>query len=201
MTRPSRFPSRTLAALLAAACIAPVFAIQAQTSTATAAPSAPTAPAAPPARAHPRGGPWDGMHHRDHMARELARLRTSLRLDDKQGALWDQAVGRMQPPADARERMKAHHDRLTAMLDDPNFDPKKLAAEMDREEARRTSEMKGARDAWIAVYESLDPVQRGRVREYLRGHMANGPDRFGPRGGMRGHRPECDGPPSPAPKG
>lgn len=109
-----------------------------------------------------------------HMMRDVARLKSSLRLTPEQAALWARAAQQMKPPADLRERMKAWHERMAAMLDDPNFDPRKLAAEMDRMQSERMERHKAMREAWFAVYDQLNPVQRGQVREFLRSHMVRG---------------------------
>lgn len=190
MTRPSTRRLRILVVAVAAACATPLV---------TQAQSTPPAPTAQPDAPRPPMPP----HARPHgMERDLDRLKTSLRLDGKQTALWDRAAARMKPPADAREAFKARREHVNAMLDDPNFDPKKLAAEMDQEQAKRDAEMKDRRDAWITVYESLNPVQRGQVREYMRGRLARGPF-FGPgpamwmHGGPHGHGPRPEGMPTP----
>ena len=107
-----------------------------------------------------------------HMMREVERLKTSLKLSPSQAALWDRAQEQMKPPTDMREKMKARRDRTAAMLDDPDFDPRKLAADMDSAEAERRARMTATRDAWFAVYASLNPVQRGEVREFLRSRMS-----------------------------
>lgn len=126
------------------------------------------APGQPPHRPgmEGRGGPGG------HMMREVERLKTSLKLSPSQTALWDRAQEQMKPPTDEREKMKARRDRMAAMLDDPDFDPRKLAADMDGADAERRARMTAVRDAWFAVYASLNPVQRGQVREFLRSRLA-----------------------------
>lgn len=138
-----------------------------------------TAPSMPPHRPGMEGPGMPG----GHMMREVERLKTSLKLSPSQAALWDRAQEQMKPPADAREKMKASRDRMAAMLDDPDFDPRKLAADMDGADAERRARMTAVRDAWFAVYASLNPVQRGQVREFLRSRLAE-------RHGMRGHMGE-----------
>ncbi len=115
------------------------------------------------------------------MKMELERLKGSLRLTAGQAALWDKAEAQMQPSGDPREAMRARRDRTAAMLDDPNFDPRKLAAEMDSGDAERRARTTSVRDAWFAVYDSLNPVQRGQAREFLRSHLSH-------RHGMHGER-------------
>lgn len=129
----------------------------------------PGAQAAPPP--HPPMEPHGPGMHGHPMMRELERLKTSLKLDASQTALWDRAQARMRPPTDPRDGMKARRERIAAMLDDPNFDPRKLAADMDGADTERRAQMSAMRDAWFAVYDSLNPVQRGQVREFLRSHM------------------------------
>ena len=145
-------------------------------------------PPAPPARADsampPHGAMREGGremgHHGMGMMRELARLKASLKLTPEQAALWDRAEAGMRPPADLRERMKARHDRMAAALDDPNFDPRKLAAGMDKDHADMDARRRATRDTWFGVYDSLNPAQRGQVRELLRARMARADT-------MRGH--------------
>lgn len=178
------FRQRLVGVAFAAVCLPAAFA---QT------PPAPPVPAAA-WPGHPGGHPMDrhegmheGMRGGGHMMRELARLKTSLKLDANQTQLWDRAEATMKPSTDLRDQMKTRHERMAAMLDDPNFDPRKLAADMDAAQAERTTKMNGMRDAWIAVYQSLNPVQRGQAREFLRSHMMRGPHMRGP---MSGHRPD-----------
>ena len=166
--------------------------------------STPTAPAMPPHPPMGFGGPGErgpGGGHR--MMREVERLKTSLKLNASQTALWDRAQGLMKPPTDQREQMKARRDRMAAMLDDPAFDPRRLAAEMDSAEAERKATMTAVRDAWFALYDSLNPAQRGQVREFLRSRMSHRGGMEGPGGGrMEGgwmHRHDGDGPKPPSP--
>lgn len=160
----ARFAPGLLAAALSTGFVA--VPVHAQTG-----PAAPTAATAPMPRHPPMDHAGPGMRGR-RMSMELDRLKTSLKLNPSQTALWDRAQSQMMPPADGRERMKGMHDRMTAMLDDPNFDPRKLAAEMDAADTERRTRTTAMRDAWIVVYDSLNPVQRGQVREFLRLRMS-----------------------------
>lgn len=164
----------------------------------------------PPAqsmRPDDRGGPGEHAMHGGpamRMMREIERLKASLRLDASQSALWDRAVAQMKPPANLRDEMKADHDRATAALADPDFNPRTLATEMDRKDMERRARMATVRDAWFSVYDSLNPAQRGQVREFLRERMSHrrgmhheGGMHDGAHGGMMGGRPAPDGPPAP----
>jgi len=136
-----------------------------------------------------------------HMMKEVDRLKTSLQLNATQAAAWDRAVAQMKPQPNTREQMKARHDRMTSMLDDPNFDPRKMAAEMESVAAERKARMTAMRDAWFAVYDTLNPVQRGQVREFLRERMSHMGHERGMHGHMRGEMgwPHRDGEPGKAP--
>jgi protein CpxP len=176
-TIPSRFvPGLVAVAIAASACLAVATVVQAQT---------PPQPRGGPADARPMppkppGGPMvDGGERGMHMMREMGQFKAALQLNAQQSALWDKAVAGMKPLADMREQMKARHDRMTAMLNDPNFDPRKMAAEMDSVAAERKARMTSIREGWFALYDSLNPMQRGQVREFLREKMAHG---------HRGHR-------------
>lgn len=164
----------------------------AEAQTAASPPAAAPMPPRPPME---RGEP--GRRGEHGMMRELERFRTSLKLDARQAALWDRALATMTPPGDRREKMKAERERVSALFDDPNFDPRKLGAEMDSRDAERRARMTATRDAWFAVYDSLNPVQRGQAREFLRSRMSrpHGMGGMGPMGAM--HRHGGDGPPMP----
>ncbi|MEO8938861.1 MAG: periplasmic heavy metal sensor [Burkholderiaceae bacterium] len=169
--------------------------------------AAPAPAGAPPMPRHPsmwpdEHGMWGGRGmHDGHMMRELERLKTSLKLNASQTALWDKAQEQMKPPTDTREKMMATRDRIAAMLDDPSFDPRKLAADMDSAQAERKAKMTAMRDAWFAVYDSLDPVQRGQAREFLRSNMAkrHGMGDRGERGGRGEWMHRHDGEPGKGP--
>ncbi len=197
-------PGLAAAVVAAAASFGAATVVQAQTTG-----------SAPPARPMPgspgdgpgmrRGPDGPGMHggpglHGMRMMRELDRLKTSLQLNGSQAAAWDKAVAEMKPSGDPRAEMKAHHDRLATALDDPNFDPRKLSADMDRMETERRARMSMIREAWFSVYDTLNPVQRGQVREFLRKKMTHRPMMHG---AMEGHHDGEHGrmPPPPPPPG
>lgn len=210
-TIPSRM-ARALAAgaLAASSCMALVSVSHAQTTAQSAnPPPAARADTRAPMQADAQNGSgmrdehgMHGMHHKS-MMHELGRLKTSLRLTPEQATLWDRAEQQMKPAGDMREQMKARHERMTAMLDDPNFDPRKLAGEMDSVQSERMARSKSMREAWFAVYDKLNPVQRGQVREFLRSRMSRGEHMRGRLGsmhhGMDG-RQERNAPGAPAPR-
>jgi Spy/CpxP family protein refolding chaperone len=182
---PSRFvPGLTATVVAISSCFAVATMVEAQTPPpAKSAPDARPRPPMPPGE-HGPGEHGPGMHH----MRELERFKTSLALNAQQAALWDRATAAMKPPADMREQMKARHDRMETLLNDPNFDPRKVASETDALVAERQARMKSIREAWFAVYDSLNPTQKGQAREFMRQHMMGMGGHHG--GGMRGGRGE-----------
>ncbi len=177
-------PGALVVLLAAGGGIAVTTIAQVQTSAAAPAPMPPHPPMG-------SGGPeGPGLRGR-HRMMELDRLKTSLKLDAGQTALWDKAQEQRKPATDLRDRMRARHERLAALLDDPGFEPRKLAADLDSAESERHAKMSGLRDAWFAVYDSLNPVQRGQAREFLRSHMAR-PHGMGERMGWM-HRHDGEG--------
>ena len=131
------------------------------------------------------------------MASRLEALKASLNLNSQQAALWETARKATIPALEARkthrDRMKARHDRLLVALSDPASDPRTLAAEMDREQAETQTRLQATRklrrDAWFAVYDSLDAGQRSQVREFLRARLEQMGEPFQMRHRARG-RPE-----------
>jgi len=156
------------------------------------------APARPPLEAqdcgrqgHP-GGRF-GEDGRGGMGRQLEALKMSLNLNSQQAARWENAKKAMMPAPEASEaikaRMEARHDQVLAALSDPAFNPRKFAAEMDRNQAEMQTRFEATRklrrDAWFAVYDSLDAGQRGQVREFLRAHLERMRETFQMHHGMR----------------
>ncbi len=120
----------------------------------------------------PHGGMHDGPGPGMHGMRGMEQLKASLQLTPQQSALWDRAAAAMRPTGDPRDEMRATHERMLAMLADPNFNPRAMAAEMDRLDDEHRAKMRTVREAWFAVYDSLNPAQRGQVREFLRERMS-----------------------------
>lgn len=139
--------------------------------------------------------------------RAMEWFKTRLKLTSSQAALWDRAVSTMHPPADARERARQSHEQYLAALMDPSFDPRKWLAQEDQTRAEREAHMKESRNAWLAVWDSLDAAQRTQVREFLfkraehRGHGGwahHEGHAWGNEGAERGYG-DHDGPGGPAP--
>jgi Heavy-metal resistance len=143
-----------------------------------------------PRGARPEGkGPMRGME----------RLHKKLNLNPKQEELWKQA---QTTSRDAFRKVRTDgremHQKLRAAIEKPSADLKQFAQMRDQlREQMRTDEQAartGVRNAWFALYDTLDTNQKEQVRlaiirgmdrmDEMRRHMH--------RGGPRGHA-EGDG--------
>jgi hypothetical protein len=131
------------------------------------------------------------MHH-DFMQMRLKHMSDELMLTPQQQQLAQVALQKEEPSKEAREAMRKHHEAHLVALMDPNFDPRKLAAEEDQEHAAMEAQHKDARNAWFALWDSLNADQRVKARlmllkmaEHEHGHhgMHGG---YGEHGGMHG---------------
>jgi Spy/CpxP family protein refolding chaperone len=112
-------------------------------------------------------GQMDGMQGHGGPGRAMERFKAKLKLTSSQAALWDVAASKMRPPAGAREHMRDAHEQYLNALMDSSFDPRKWLVQQDQQRAEREAQMKEARSAWLAVWDSLDASQRTQVREVL----------------------------------
>ncbi len=121
-----------------------------------------------------RPGPMHGME----------RLHEKLKLNPQQEELWKKA---QTASRDSFQKMSASgrelHDKLRAEIDKPGADLKQFAQLRDQLREQMRSQMqatrKPMRDAWFAVYDSLDAGQKETARLSVKDRM----DRVG-----RGHR-------------
>lgn len=136
------------------------------------------------------GGPGSRMEHgMPFDMRGMERLRDDLKLDAKQEALWVEARKAMRNDMDdMREQMRKQRQEALATLEKPGADLRGLMQRMDgaRDAARKRHEAN--RDRWLAVYDSLTPEQKEKVRVFLKNHL----ERKG--GKMRGPREGGPGP-------
>lgn len=152
--------------------------------------------------------PQPGMHpgemQHDWAKRREDHLVAELGLNPQQAALAQAAMAKMKPDHDMMERMhKSHEARLLALMD-PNFDPRRAAAQEDQERADREARMKDARTSWFALWDSLDANQRVKARLMLLKMAERGPmERMHGEGmhgdGMRGPDGGHGGPDAPRP--
>ena len=97
------------------------------------------------------------MHH-DFEQMRMHRLADELSLNSQQQQLAMTAMQKMHPGKDAMEQMhKAHEQHLLALMD-PNFDPRKAAAEADQMHAAMEAQEEGR--SWRLVCAVGYPVAR-----------------------------------------
>ncbi len=137
----------------------------------------------------PRGGEGpDGMGP----MRNMERLHKQLNLTPQQEELWKKARDAQR---EVFQKMMANgreqHEKLRAEIDKPGADLKQFMQHVDqvREQMRAQMEAtrKQVRDAWFAVYDSLDANQKEQVRLAIKDgmdRMGQRGRRGGPRGGM-----------------
>ena len=128
--------------------------------------------------------------------RGLERLHRDLKLNPQQEELWKKAQG-AQRDAFRSIRAKGEETRakLRVEIDKPGADLKQFAQLRDELGAQMRAQMeatrKQVREAWFAVYDTLDPGQREKVRVAIRDGMDRMSQmgrrhRGGPRGEMHG---------------
>jgi Spy/CpxP family protein refolding chaperone len=116
------------------------------------------------------------------MLERLAALRNKLSLTPEQGALWDaaqQLAGKTRE--EARPQWQAGHQRLMQALDSGSPTPRELFAEMDKQHEAMRAKHLAVREAWLKVYEALNPNQQAIVRLDFKERMQRMP--MGGRGG------------------
>ena len=127
--------------------------------------------------------------------RIFERLHKELNLNPRQEELWKKAQAAQR---EARRSMRARGEetsaRLRAEIDKPGADLKQFAQLRDELRAQMRAEMeatqKQVREAWFAVYDTLDSAQKEKVRVAIRDGMDGmsrmGRNRGGPRGETHG---------------
>ena len=121
--------------------------------------------------------------------RGLERLHKELNLNAQQEELWKKAQG-LQREAFRAMRAKGEETRakLRVEIDKPGADLKQFAQLREQLGAQMRAQMEAARkqvrEAWFAVYDTLDSAQKEKIRVAIR----DGMDRMGrhQRGGPRG---------------
>jgi hypothetical protein len=127
--------------------------------------------------------------------RELGRLHKELNLNPQQEELWKKAQA-VQHEVFRAMRAKGEETRakLRVEIDKPGADLKQFAQLRDQLGAQMRAQMeagrKQVREAWFAVYDTLDSAQKEKVRVAIRDGMDRmsrmGRQRGGPRGEMHG---------------
>lgn len=125
-----------------------------------------------PDRDAPRGPGGEGIGP----MRGFERLHRQLNLNPQQEELWNQArAAQRQAFRGLRAKGEEVRAELRVEIDKPGVDLKNFAALSDRlrEQIRAQAEAtrKQVREAWFAVYDSLDPAQKEQVRVAIRDGM------------------------------
>ena len=64
------------------------------------------------------------------------------------------------------------HDLLKAQLDSGKLDPRALISQSEQNRGQFDTQMKQARDQWLAVWDSLNDAQRSQVASMLKERQA-----------------------------
>lgn len=130
-------------------------------------------------------GPDGGKsgHHMMFNMKGMTRLHDDLKLDAKQEAAWQQAdKASKDAMVGMRERMTKHHDEIQALIDKPGTDLREVTKRMDDFRAEGQKLHQENRDRWLAVYDTLNPEQKEKVRVFFKG-MSERMDKMGRHGG------------------
>ncbi|WP_153110455.1 Spy/CpxP family protein refolding chaperone [Propionivibrio limicola] len=135
-------------------------------------------------------------HHQMFLGgKGMQRLHDDLKLDARQETLWKAAESFAKETHDGmRERFRKHHEEMKALIDKPNADLRALAKRADDFRAEGQKLRDTVRDRWLAVYDSLNPEQKEKARQFLKA----GFDRMERKGGRhdrddrRGRRGDRD---------
>ena len=114
----------------------------------------------------PQAEPGMAMHH-DFAEMRMHRISEELALTPQQQQLAKSAFDKMRPSHEEMEAMRKRHEAHLVALMDPNFDPRKAAAEEDSEHAAMEAHKKDARGAWFALWDTFNPDQRVKARLML----------------------------------
>ena len=80
-----------------------------------------------------------------------------------------------QPARSARRHARAgakRHDLLKSQLDSGKLDPRALISQSEQNRGQFDTQMKQARDQWLAVWDSLNDAQRSQVASMLKERQA-----------------------------
>ena len=94
-----------------------------------------------------------------------------LKLDDKAAGAGQDGPG--QPARSARRHARRRrHDLLKSQLDSGKLDPRALISQSEQNRGQFDTQMKQARDQWLAVWDSLNDAQRSQVASMLKERQA-----------------------------
>lgn len=111
--------------------------------------------------------------HGDSPLETLVTVKSQLNLNTAQQQQWDNAAAMT---AAARSAMRSNLQQARAALDaelaKAEPDLASVAAATDSARDEMTSLHRQARDAWLALYASFTPEQKGIARDAIKGHLA-----------------------------
>ena len=123
---------------------------------------------------HHHGGPGQGPD----FINVIAALKSDLKLNTSQQAMWDAAAAQSKS---ARDTGRANFDKvrtaMSAELAKPEPDLAAVAAVADDAQAANTALRKQIRSQWLALYATFTPDQKAVVKEAL-GKRAARMDKF-----------------------
>jgi len=103
----------------------------------------------------------------------IMRLKNELNLNTSQQAMWDNAVAAGKAArATARSNMQKVHDTLAAELAKAEPDLAAVSAASDNARNANAALHTQVRDAWLNVYSTFTPEQKGVVKNALSQRMA-----------------------------
>ena len=149
--------------------------------------------AMPPVGNGPAGA---GMYEQHQMRgmKGFSALHDELKLDAKQEAAWQQAdKASKEAMVGMRDRWTKHHEEIKAMMDKPGVDLRDVSKRMDDFHAEGQKLHQANRDRWLAVYDTLNPEQKEKVRVFFKGmaeRMGKMQGRHGRMGDWEGRRPQ-----------
>jgi Spy/CpxP family protein refolding chaperone len=118
-----------------------------------------------------------GMHHGHHgggdVVMSIMRLEGQLNLNTSQQTMWDNAVAAGKAArTTARTNREKVRDTLTAELAKPEPDLAAVSAAADGVRNANAALHAQVRDAWLALYATFTPEQKGIVKNALLQRMA-----------------------------
>lgn len=112
----------------------------------------------------------------------MEELHKQLALTDSQEALWKQARDTSDKlHQDMRQSMQARHDKLRQALEGKSPDLRAVAEQMDKDREADQQKHKQVQEAWLKLYDALNPEQKQKASRFLLGMMNK-------MGEGRGHR-------------
>lgn len=111
-------------------------------------------------------------HRMAHTMRQVARLHEDLKLDAQQEALWKQAEQSSRTSMrELHDKMREQHQRNMAAINQPGADLRAMVRQFDAGRDAVLRQRDANRELWLAVYDSLDAVQKEKARLFLKNRL------------------------------